>query len=457
MVTMRPRTPFLFLSACLAALLMACQAQASLPTAVNGQALPSLAPMLKKVTPAVVNISSKHHVRVRDPFLDDPFFRQFFGLPGQPRERVEQALGSGVIVDADKGYILTNNHVIKEADDITVTLQDGRDFKATVVGADPDTDVAVIRIKADKLTALPVADSGKLQVGDFVVAVGEPFGLGQTVTSGIVSALKRKGLGDTYQNFIQTDASINPGNSGGALVNLAGQLIGINSMIYSPSGASAGIGFAIPSNLALDVMHQLIRYGKVRRGSLGVEAQDVTPRIARALGLKDTDGALVTRIDGQSAAARAGVHEGDVIVGVNGQPINSVDQLNNAEGLLPVGKPVHLSLLRQGKTMSLTTELTPEVLATAGGARVDPRLAGASLSDLEKHQRDNGQYGVRVSKVSAGSRADDNGLQADDLIVGVGRVRIDNLKQLRHALARPPQQLILTIIRQGRGLYVPMR
>ncbi len=273
---MKPTKPQLF--SLLGALLLAVTgpALATLPPSIDGQPLPSLAPMLKNVTPAVVNISSKHQVRARDPFLDDPFFRQFFGLPGQPRERVEQALGSGVIVNADKGYVLTNNHVIKQAEAISVTLQDGRKFKATVVGADPATDVAVIQIPAENLTALPVADSSKLQVGDFVVAVGEPFGFGQTVTSGIVSALRRTGLGHTYQSFIQTDASINPGNSGGALVNLAGQLVGINSMIYSPSGASAGIGFAIPSDLAMNIMQQLVQHGRVQRGSLGLETQNVT-------------------------------------------------------------------------------------------------------------------------------------------------------------------------------------
>lgn len=430
---------------------------ATLPPGIDGQPLPSLAPMLKKVTPAVVNISSKHHVRARDPFLDDPFFRQFFGLPGQPRQRVEQALGSGVIVNADKGYILTNNHVIRQADDISVTLQDGRKFKATVVGADPATDVAVIRIPPQNLTALPVADSDKLQVGDFVVAVGEPFGFGQTVTSGIVSALRRTGLGHTYQSFIQTDASINPGNSGGALVNLAGQLVGINSMIYSPSGASAGIGFAIPSDLAMSVMHQLIRYGHVRRGSLGVETQDISERIARALRLPDAEGALVTRVDADSPAASAGIREGDVIVAVNGQKIANVDQLNNTEGLLPVGKPVQLDLLRQGQTVEVTTRLQPEVLATATGNSIDPRLDGASLSDLSKRQRDNGLSGVRIQSVADDSRAAANGLLADDLLVAVGRLRIDNLKALRSALSDPPQRLILTVVRQGRALYVPMQ
>src|SRR6185312_11596243 len=271
-------------------------AAGTLPVAVSGQPLPSLAPMLAKVMQAVVNINSKTSVRVRNPLMEDPFFRQFFGMPDMPRERIEQSLGSGVIIDATKGYVLTNNHVIAGADDISVTLHDGRTLKAQVVGTDPDTDIAVIRIPAENLSALALADSSHLRVGDFVVALGDPFGLGQTVTSGIVSALNRSGLrGLGYQNFIQTDASINPGNSGGALVNLRGELVGINSAIYSPSGGNVGIGFAIPTNLASQVMRQLIATGTVAHGSLGLQAQDITPDIAAAMNLDAGSGALVTR------------------------------------------------------------------------------------------------------------------------------------------------------------------
>jgi Do/DeqQ family serine protease len=431
---------------------------AALPAEVGGQPLPSLAPMLKQVTPAVVNISSKTHVRVRDPFLDDPFFRQFFGLPGTPRERVEQSLGSGVIVDAAKGYVLTNNHVVQGADDITVTLQDGRNFKATIVGTDPATDVAVVKIPAERLTALPVADSSKLQVGDFVVAVGDPFGLGQTVTSGIVSALQRSGLGNTYQNFIQTDASINPGNSGGALVNLAGQLVGINSMIYSPSGASAGIGFAIPSDLAMSVMRQLVSYGKVRRGSLGIETQDITPRIASALGIgADQRGALVTRVADKSAAATAGVRPGDVITAIDGKAVDSAGDLSNAEGLLPLGQPVKLALLRDGKQVKVDTRLTPEVIAQADGGDLDPRLDGAGLADIDQHDRSDGLFGVRVKSLADDSRAGRSGLEQGDLVIGVGRMRVKNLLGLRGLLAQQPERLVLTVVRDGQALYVPMQ
>ncbi|HQX66122.1 MAG TPA: trypsin-like peptidase domain-containing protein, partial [Dokdonella sp.] len=258
--------------------------------------MPTLAPMIDRVTPAVVNINTKTRVQVRDPFFDDPIFRRFFNVPNQPRERVQQSLGSGVIVDAAKGYVLTNNHVTQGADDIAVTLHDNRTVKARVIGSDPDTDLTVLQIPADNLQAVPLALSRDLRVGDFVVAIGDPFGLGQTVTSGIVSALDRKGISRGYQNFIQTDAAINPGNSGGALVNLRGELVGINSMIFSPSGASVGIGFAIPSDLAANVMRQLVEYGEVRRGTLGVDTQDITPELAAMLSVAVGKGTVITRV-----------------------------------------------------------------------------------------------------------------------------------------------------------------
>src|SRR5690348_5260916 len=357
--------------------------RAALPSSVAGQPLPSLAPMLQKVTPAVVNISTKTRVAVRDPYFDDPMFRQFFGLPSSPRERVEQSLGSGVIVDAAKGYVLTNNHVVGGADDIRVTLQDGRSFKATLIGTDPDTDVAVVRIPAQNLKALPVADSSKLRVGDFVVAVGDPFCLGQTVTSGIVSALGRSGLGGSgYQNFIQTDASINPGNSGGALVNLNGELVGINTMILSPSGGNVGIGFAIPSDLTAQVMGQLVAHGRVVRGSLGVQTQDITPRIAKLLNLSASQGVVVTRVAPDSAAAHAGLAPGDVLQAIDGKPLHDSDELRNTEGLLPLGSQVTLKVMRDGKPRQVQATLTPEKLATVDGGTLDGRLAGVRFSEL---------------------------------------------------------------------------
>ena len=421
-------------------------AHAVLPSAVDGQPLPSLAPMLEKVTPAVVNISSKTRVRVRNPFFDDPVFRQFFGLQGTPREQVEQSLGSGVIVDAAKGYILTNNHVVGGADDITVTLQDGRNFKGTLVGTDPATDVAVVKINADKLQALPISDSSTLRVGDFVVAVGEPFGLGQTVTSGIVSALGRSGLGgSSFQNFIQTDASINPGNSGGPLVNLRGELVGINTMILSPSGGNVGIGFAIPSDVATEVMQQLIAHGKVSRGSLGAQTQDITPNIARVLKLKSNEGAVVTRVLPGSAAERAGLQEGDVITAVNGKNLHDAGELTNAIGLLPPNSTVTLSTLRNGATRQVTAQLTPQKTGTLDGAKLDPRLSGVTFSDLSDEQTSQGMTGVVASAVNPNSRAAQAGLSSGDVIVGVGNRRITSLRDLQGLTAARPRQLVLLV------------
>ena len=272
-------------------------ALAVLPVAVNGESLPSLAPVLKQVMPSVVNVNTQTRVRVSSPLMDDPFFRRFFNVPNTPRERISQSLGSGVIVDAEKGYVLTNFHVIARADEIFVGLKDGRSLEAKLIGTDPDTDLAVIQIPAENLTALQLADSDKLQVGDFVVAVGNPFGLGQTVTSGIVSALGRSGLrGLQFQNFIQTDASINPGNSGGALINLRGELVGINSAIFTPSGGNVGIGFAIPASMARYVMDQLTQFGEVRRGTLGLVVQDLTPELAGAFSVDLGKGVLVAEV-----------------------------------------------------------------------------------------------------------------------------------------------------------------
>ncbi|KGI78912.1 DegQ family serine endoprotease [Oleiagrimonas soli] len=441
----------------LVSLFSALPASAALPTAVDGRPVPSLAPMLKQVTPAVVNISSKTLVRERNPFFNDPVLRQFFGSP-PPRERVEQSLGSGVIVDAAKGYVLTNNHVIAGADDITVTLKDGRDFKAKLVGADPDTDIAVLKIPADQLQELPLADSSKTQVGDFVVAVGDPFGLGQTVTSGIVSALGRSGLGDTYQNFIQTDASINPGNSGGPLVNLNGELIGINSMIYSPSGASAGIGFAIPANLAHEVMEQLLKYGKVRRGSLGLSVQAVNDRMADAMHLDRAQGAVVTRVQPGSPADKAGVQVGDVLTAINGRPVRGPHDLDNSEGLLPVGSKVDLTLLRDGRTLQVHSRIEPEQVAHADGADVDPRLSGARLSGLTRSQRHQGLYGARVDSLTPGSRAAQSGLQKGDVIIAINRQRIATLRQMRQLLNEfHPSQLVLTVVSGNRLRFVMLR
>jgi serine protease Do/serine protease DegQ len=316
--------------------------------------------MVRKISPAVVNVATRGTIRERgpqNPLLEDPFFRRFFELPpgSTPRGRPFRSAGSGVIFDARQGYIVTNAHVIENASEITVTLQDGRDLKAEVVGSDQPSDVAVLKVNAEGLSQMPLGDSSHLEVGDFVVAIGNPFGLQHTVTSGIVSGLSRTGINpDGYEDFIQTDASINPGNSGGALVNLRGELIGINTEILARGGANIGIGFAIPVNMARSVMDQLIKYGAVKRGQLGVSMYTVTPDIAHSLGLASAAGALVSQVVEGSPADKAGVRIGDVITSVNGQPVKSNSELRNAIGLLRVGESIDIGLVRDGMPLRVT-------------------------------------------------------------------------------------------------------
>lgn len=423
----------------------------TLPGAVAGAPVPSLAPMLKRVLPAVVSVHSTQRVRISNPFANDPLFRRMF--PNVPQERINQSLGSGVIVDAARGLILTNHHVIEGADTVSVSLADGRTMPAEFVGSDPDTDVALMRIQVPKdvpLTAIPFADSAKLQVGDFVVAVGNPFGIGQTVTSGIVSAVGRSGLqGLGYQNFIQTDASINPGNSGGALVNLDGQLVGINTASFNPQGSAygnIGLGFAIPSNLAGDVMRQLVATGEVHRGSLGVDTQDVDARIASGLGLSEARGAVVTRVYPDSAGAAAGLQVGDVIVAANGQRIADRDTLRNFEGLQPVGAKVALDVRRDGKPVTVSATLREQPREVAGKA-LDARLTGATFAELPANLRQAGVDGVYVATVAPGSRAGANGLRAGDIILAASSGDFDDLAGFRLGFGRAPQQLVLRVRR----------
>ncbi|MGH8028245.1 MAG: Do family serine endopeptidase [Pseudoxanthomonas sp.] len=426
----------------------------TLPPMVDGQALPSLAPMLQRVMPAVVNVYSRQTIKLRSPmgpFADDPVFRRMLGIPDMPRERVQQSLGSGVIIDAKNGYILTNHHVIENADGVSVTLSDGRSVEAQFIGSDPDTDVALIRIPPGNLTEIPLADSSALNVGDFVVAVGNPFGLGQTVTSGIVSAVGRSGIrGLGYQNFIQTDASINPGNSGGALVNLQGQLVGINTASFNPQGSMAGnigLGFAIPSNLARSIKDQLIaNNGVVIRGTLGLESQTLTPEVAKGLGLTDTRGAVVTRIYAGSGAAAAGLKAGDVIVSANDERIDSAESLHNYEGLQPVSRPLALGIRRDGKPLTLRVTLKEQPRALAG-ATLDPRLAGASFAELPESLRQAGVSGVLVKEVAQGSRAAQNRLQPNDVVVEATTGDFTDLAGFQASFAKKPQQLVLQIVR----------
>lgn len=432
-------------------------AHAALPAEVDNTPMPSLAPMLDRTTLAVVNVASKTRIQVRNPFFDDPIFQRFFNRPDVPQERVQQSLGSGVIVDAAKGLVLTNNHVVERADEVTVTLHDGRTLNAEIVGRDPDTDVAVIRVPADKLTALALADSDALRVGDFVVAIGNPFGLGQTVTSGIVSALGRSGLrGLGYQNFIQTDASINPGNSGGALVNLRGELVGINSAIFSPSGGNVGIGFAIPSNLARDVMTQLIAFGEVKRGSLGVQAQNLDARLARALELEEGRGAVITQVVPESPAESAGLLAGDVIVRLDGKLIGSADELSNAEGLLPIGKALDLEYLRSGRSRTTQLTLIASSAQQLSGEKLDRRLSGARFGELSQREKQAGIKGVKVLTVVDGSDADIAGLVAGDIIFGVNRYEVGSLAEITKMLSQRPRQILFSLYRGRRAYYLPI-
>lgn len=432
---------------------------AALPASVGGQLLPSLAPMLQKVTPAVVSVHTKQTVRIRNPFANDPFFRRMF--PNIPQERINESLGSGVIVDAKNGYVLTNHHVIEGADEVSVTLADGRTVKAEFLGSDPDTDVAVMRIPAQNLSAITLADSDALRVGDFVVAVGNPFGIGQTVTSGIVSAVGRSGLrGLGYQNFIQTDASINPGNSGGALVNLNGELIGINTASFNPQGSMAGnigLGFAIPVNLARNIKDQLIaNNGVVRRGTLGLESQDVTPQLAAGLKLSEPRGALVSRVFAGSAAAAAGLKPGDVILTANGQRVDGRDALRNFEGLQAIGSKIALEVQRDGQPLQLNATLREQPKAMAG-AELDPRLTGATFAEVPERLRQSGVSGVVVESVSRGSRAEANNLRKDDVIVAASSGDFDDLPGFRASFTRTPAQLVLRIRRGNSVGNLPMQ
>ena len=425
----------------------------------QGKPLPTLAPMLERTMPAVVNIATSGHVRVQEsPLFSDPFFRHFFNLPDQqqPREQRTQALGSGVIVDAKNGYILTNNHVIDKADMITVTLKDGRSFKAKLIGTDPETDIAVVQIKANGLVAVKLGDSDKLHVGDFAVAIGNPFGLGQTVTSGIISALGRSGLGiEGYEDFIQTDASINPGNSGGALVDLGGELIGVNTAIFSQSGGNIGIGFAIPINMAHEIMTQLIAHGEVKRGQLGAQAQDLTPDLVQAFNLPNgRAGAVITKVTASSAADKAGLKAGDIVVEVNSKPVRDASDLRNFIGVLRVGETVQLKILREGKPQTLSTVVEEPKMAQTSGKALHPRLVGAKFSDITEGNPLYGQIdGVLVLEVEPGSPAWRAGVRKGDVIVSANRRPIKSLAELEKVV-KGSSTLLLNIQRGDMALFL---
>ncbi len=434
---------------------------AVLPAALDDKPIPSLAPMLEKVTPAVVNIATEGKIAVRsNPLLEDPFFRRFFNVPNMPKERKTQSLGSGVIVDAKRGLVLTNNHVIANATEITVTLRDGRRLEAELVGTDPETDVAVIKVPAENLTALTIADSDAVLVGDFAVAIGNPFGLGQTVTSGIVSAVGRTGTGiESYENFIQTDASINPGNSGGALVNLRGELIGINTAIYSKSGGNIGIGFAIPTNMARKVMEQLVQYGEVNRGYLGVQTQDITSELAEAFDLEHNQGAVVVNIMSGSGGDKAGLKPGDVILEVNNKTIRTSVDIRNEVGLMRVGDKVAFKILRNGKRLKLSAII--ESRETAKSAKTgfkNQRLAGSTFGDLGSAALRLGiKAGVVAVRVERGSRSWRSGLRSGDIITSVDRKPIHNLDDFLAAVNRNDKPLLLRVRRGNAAAFLILK
>lgn len=446
------RTKFIAVLALSGLLALGGTAQANIPFFSNKDETPTLAPMLEEVTPAVVNISVKGSREVRQRIPD--MFRFFFG-PNGPREQVQErpfrGLGSGVIIDAENGYVVTNNHVIDGASEILVTLKDGDQFDAEVIGTDANSDIALLKIKdGENLTEIEIGRSADLRVGDFVVAIGNPFGLGQTVTSGIVSALGRSGLGiEEIENFIQTDAAINSGNSGGALVTLDGKLIGINTAILGPNGGNIGIGFAIPSDMMQALVQQLIEFGEVRRGVLGVRGNDLTADIAKALNLNANQGAFIAEVVPDSAAAEAGLQSGDVIIAVNGEKIRSFADLSARVKTLGVGKPFVITVLRDGDERKFEVTLSAEETAVAA-EQLHPALQGATLAPSD-------DGGIAITELEEGSLAARYGLRKDDVIVAVNRKPVGSVSDLRSALDSAEGVVALNILRGNSSLYLVLR
>lgn len=426
---------------------------AALPEQIEGQPMPSLAPLVKRVAPAVVNIRVSHTIDARSQYGDE-MFRRFFGLPDTPGGSREVAsAGSGVIVDAVNGYILTNHHVVEGADKIQISLQDDTTLDAEIVGSDAATDIAVIKVDPEHLTDLPIGNSDDVEVGDFVIAIGNPFGLGHTVTSGIVSALGRTGISrNGYEDFIQTDASINPGNSGGALVNMNGELVGINSAIISRSGGNVGIGFAVPSEIARSVMRQLLDFGEVRRGLLGVSIQTIDKESANALGSEVESGALISTIEPGSAAEDAGLLVDDIIVGVNDKKIDSSRELMNAIGLKGSGEEVNIEFVRGGKRQNVVATLGQQTVARSVGEDIHPGLTGAQFASASIAS----SGGIEVTDVEPDSPAAQRGLRAGDVIMQVNRQTVQNLQQLRD-IAAENRILFLLVQRGERALMLQIR
>ncbi|EOY5738874.1 TPA: serine endoprotease DegP [Enterobacter ludwigii] len=447
-------------------------------SAATAQQMPSLAPMLEKVMPSVVSINVEGSTTVNTPRMPRNF-QQFFGdnspfcqdgspfqsspfcqgggagddTQGGGQQQKFMALGSGVIIDAAKGYVVTNNHVVDNANSIKVQLSDGRKFDAKVVGKDPRSDIALIQIQDPKnLTAIKIADSDALRVGDYTVAIGNPFGLGETVTSGIVSALGRSGLNaENYENFIQTDAAINRGNSGGALVNLNGELIGINTAILAPDGGNIGIGFAIPSNMVKNLTAQMVQYGQVKRGELGILGTELNSELAKAMKVDAQRGAFVSQVMPHSSAAKAGIKAGDVITSLNGKPISSFAALRAEVGSMPIGSKVTLGLLRDGKPVNVSLELQQSSQNQVDSSTIFSGIEGAEMSNKGQDK------GVVVNNVKANSPAARIGLKKGDVIMGANQQPVKNIAELRKILDSKPSVLALNIQRGDTSIYLLMQ
>lgn len=423
----------------------------------DGRQLPSLSPLIKEVGPSVVNISTFTTQTMRqNPLLNDPFFRRFFNIPPDqkmPQSRRTQSAGSGVIINAKEGTVITNHHVIDGADEIHVGLEDGRSYKATLIGSDPEVDIAVLQLEEfEDLTDIKIANSDGLEVGDFVIAIGNPFGLGQTVTSGVVSALGRSGLGiEGYENFIQTDASINPGNSGGALVNLNGELVGINTAIMAPAGGNIGIGFAIPSNMADSSIDQILEHGEVKRGQLGVIIQDLSRELAEAFDIdKQQRGVVIAGVQPGSAAESAGLEAGDIVISIDGEPVESSAQLRNEIGQRRIGQKLRITILRDGKTKVVQAKVGEAVTQLASNGSVHPFLEGASLESFS-------DGGVEITAIERDSTAAESGLRPGDVILSANRYKVGDLDDLRKILKQPSQRVVLRVKRGNAALYLVLQ
>lgn len=450
--TMKIKLRFCYYGLLLAISVGALPAHAAIPVRIGDQAVPSLAPLVEAATPAVVNIRVRQTVSTTQPFADDAF-RRFFGIPEGRGPRQIASAGSGVIVDAGSGYILTNHHVVEDADEIQISLFDGQLLDAEIIGSDAATDIAVLKVDADDLTEMPIGDSSTVRVGDFVIAIGNPFGLGHTVTSGIVSALGRTGIGDGLEDFIQTDASINPGNSGGALVNMHGELVGINSAIISRTGGNVGIGFAVPTEIASSIMNQILDFGEVRRGLLGVSISPIDAAAAEALNAAVDSGALITEVVPESAAEKAGLQVQDIIVEVDSKKISSARELSNAIGLMTAGDKVSIKFIRDGKSRTARAELGQRTATITLGGDIHEGLAGAEFAT---NSVATSRIGIEVTAVEIDSPAAQRGLRDGDVIIAVNRTAVRTIPDLVR-IASDNQILFLLVQRGDRQLMLQIR